>query len=58
MSDRRDQFIKERSFLMSVSDHSVSWYKDALDKWLRSDSPSGPRAHAGQPPNAPNDSSR
>lgn len=39
-SDRRDEFIKDRKYLLNVSDHTVSWYKHALYKWLPSDLPS------------------
>ena len=39
-SDRRDEFIKDRKYLLNVSDHTVSWYRHALYKWLPSDSPS------------------
>lgn len=42
MSDRRDEFIKERRYLLNVSEHTVSWYKHALYKWLPGDSPSEP----------------
>lgn len=42
MLDRREEFIKERKYLLNVSEHTVSWYKHALHKWLPGDSPSEP----------------
>jgi integrase/recombinase XerD len=39
MSDRRDDFIKERRYLMNVSQHTVSWYRCALYKWLPYENP-------------------
>jgi len=40
MPDRRDEFIKERKYLLNVSEATVSWYRHALYKWLPTDSPS------------------
>jgi len=42
MPDRRDEFIKERKYLLNVSEATVSWYRHALYKWLPGDSPSEP----------------
>jgi hypothetical protein len=42
MRDRRDEFIKERKYLLNVSEHTVSWYKHTLHKWLPGDLPSEP----------------
>jgi len=39
-SDRRDQFIRERKYLLNISDATESWYRHALWKWLPSDLPS------------------
>jgi len=38
-SDRRDQFIRERKYLLNVSEHTESWYRHALFKWLPSAAP-------------------
>lgn len=38
MQPRFEQFIRERQFLMSVSDGTIEWYRRAL-KWMPSESP-------------------